>query len=630
VASATAIEASGDAFAYFTLGPLPGAPTGATLALANLARRAAGGWSTSSLPIPYPEAEDFLVLSGPAALSPDLSEGIWSGNLPPAAPEAPQERGLFRGTDAGQFSQLVAPVESDAFKGASTDLQHVLFTAESHLLPGDVARTEGSSVYEIDGSSVRLVDVGDDGSLLSACGSTVPPESPISRDGRRVFFMTQPSCAGPRRAYMREDALTTTLISASQCTLPDCGPEADASVVGATPSGSSAFVVTEQRLTDDDVDGTADLYRYDAADGRLTLLSAMAGTDLTVTAEPSARISDDGSTALFWAKDPSVGDGSHIYLATSGGTRLIAPSAGELAQLSTDGRYALFTTKAQLGDGDTDGSADVYRFDAGTETLRRISAGPAGGNGSPNATIATDFFSEGRSHPYRAMSDDGDVFFGTAERLVTEDRNEVADVYEWRDGSLALVSAGSGDRPSLYLGATPDGSSAFFRTTLTLLPLDRDGGELDIYVARVGGGFREAPPRATCKDESCLPPLNGRAERPLPRSAVAGVPAIRVKRPSAKARRRFVRTGRIVMLAEVPSAKRLVARAYARIGGRGRVVASVNLKAVPGGAVRLAMPLSRGARRALAAGRFLRLRVLLRLSRPRMARRIAFVLGGRR
>ena len=637
-----AIAADGNAFAILASGPLPGSSSGVGLFTINLAHRKADGWVSSSLAPPYPEAEDILSTQGPSAFSPDLSDEIWSGRLPLASPEAPQAYGLFRRTNGGPFSLLTTttdtnPNSSNPFLGASADLQHALFTSDTHLLPSDATRTGGKSLYEVSGSSLRLVDVGDDGSLLSNCGSTVQEAgSPVSRDGRRIFFVTHPSCSGPARAYMREDGLTTVMISASECTLVDCGSEADTSILGATPSGSSAFITTAEKLTNDDSDDSVDLYRYDVADGQLTLLSPSPVANPVAPLTPGSRslvlqTSDDGSRALFWVTGPSADDERSLYLATPTGPRLISPSAGSFVQLSPTGRFALFATKAQLAAGDTDEGVDVYRFDADTNTTTWISDGPIGGNGAFDVTINSDLTELSlSSHPYRAMSDNGsDIFFGTAERLVSQDRNNVANVYEWKDGSLGLVSPGSGDLPSYYQGATPDGSSVFLRTALTLLPRDRDGGDLDFYVARVGGGFPEPPSQpAPCRDDACLPPLSGRLSRPEPDSAKRHE-GIHIQEVSRKARRRIAKTGKIELLAEVASGGSLTAQARAQMGGRRRVVASTRLKVAHPGAVRLAMPLSAEARHALAGGRDLHVQVVLRLSRSSAARRIEFVLDGR-
>jgi len=617
-----AISADGEQVLYTSLGPLPGTTTGSPLLISNLAERRADGWTTTPIAAPYPEAEDILTSFGPEAFGPNLEESIWTNNLPGAE----GERGIFRRGLGGDFEFLSPTGEGLPVRGASEDLQHVLFTTSKHLLPADASRTEGESIYEAVGSSVRLVDIDAGGSLLSDCGSAVAKWQPISRDGRRVFFTTRPGCSGPRRAYMRTDGSTTTLISASQCTLVDCGPEADVTIVGTNPSGSAAYLVTAQRLTDDDEDALPDLYRYDVASGNLSLLSIPAGLEATTDA---VRPSDDGSRTPFWAAEPSAPEEKSLFLATPQGPDLVAPSATGFVQISTDGRYLLFETAMPLVGDDSDENVDVYRYDATGGGSALVSTGPIGGNGPFAAKIEFSFASETVStHPYRAMSDDGgDVFFDTAERLLPQDRNEVGDVYEWHQGALDLVSAGSGDRPSVYIGATPDGSTAFFRTTLTLLPRDRDGGDLDFYAARVGGGFPEGPASTGCSEESCLPPLEAKLQASTPRTAVRDW-TLRLHRPSAADRREFAASGWIVLLAEAPGEGFLSARAWTRTAQGPRLVASTGRRVKSAGPLRLRMRLASAARHELAQGRHLRVRVLLRLAGLRAP--LTFVLGGRR
>jgi hypothetical protein len=95
------------------------------------------------------------------------------------------------------------------------------------------------------------------------------------------------------------------------------------------------------------------------------------------------------------------------------------------------------------------------------------------------------------------------------------------DVYEWAEGSLGLVSPGTGEAESEFAGASADGATVLFRTTKTLLPSDQDGGEADLYAARLGGGFDESgppAPSAACA-EICGPPVPSPANGPIPRSA---------------------------------------------------------------------------------------------------------------
>jgi hypothetical protein len=618
IAVLRAVGAGGSELAYITLGSLPNAPSGWPLFSANLARRTADGWTTTPIPYPDPESESpVLPPEGPVAFGPSLGELIWSSTIPPRQPGW----GIFRGDIEGN-NELLSPTGPETprpFRGASRDLSHVLFASSSHLVPGDAGRTEGESLYEAVGSTVRLVDVDSSGAVLSNCGSTVPQRNPISRDGRRIFFLTSPSCSGPTRAYMREDGGTTRLISA--CTLADCGPEADVAIAGATPSGSSAFLVTTEKLTGEDDDELADLYRYDAADGGLTLLSAIPG-EVAVDAGLPVVTTPDGSRVLFWT-------GQGLYMGTAAGLRLIAPSASSFAEVSADGRFVVFVTSAPLVAADGDTANDVYRYDAASDASTLISTSPSAGGGEFDTWI--DDLHHGyqvASHPYRAMSEDGDhIFFNTSERLLAQDHNDAIDAYGWHDGNLYLASAGSGDRPTFYVGATPDGSTAFLRTTLTLLPGDRDGGDSDIYAARVGGGFPEPSAAAACEEESCLPPLGVAGVRKAPGSGVAGG-AIRVRLPRAEILRRNAARGWIRLRVEVPAGGRLTGRARAADGSRS--IAHFSRRLAEARVLDLRMRLSAAARRTLAHGGQLRVRLVLRLYPAEIARTVSFKLGSGR
>ena len=636
-----ALSADGNHVSYMTTGSLPGAPAGAPIPTANLAVRGTGGWSDQPVGAPYPllGAPGFFY-PGPLALSPDLSTSIWTNYLPLQPGESEKEVGLFRREPDGTFILLAEVGESGHFIGASEDMQRVFFTSEQHLLPADASRTEGKSIYEIDGSPPRLIDVDDEGASLSDCGSSVlvdneggnATDGTISTDGQRIFFTTRPGCSGTSRVFLRQSGAATTEISASQCDLPDCGPEADVAFVGATPSGSSAFLLTSQRLTDEDTNSYSDLYRYDVASGKLTLLSSPAGgVGLAVNGAP-VHVSADGSHVYFYASPqsgPEAGSGEHLYLADSSGLHVVGPSQS-LVQISADGRYALLSTRAQLTPSDSDERTDLYRYDAESGALAPVSVqGPAGGNGPFDAVTRPEYFAEtAASQPYRSMSEDGSrIFFSTAERLVPQDHNEAIDVYEWANGSLGLISSGAGDREDVYLGATPDGRSVLFRTSATLLPSDRDGGEMDFYEARIGGGFPEAAAAEGCGG-SCPAAPQGRADRAVPASAKAGPSTIQVRRPGPAERRQIASSGWITLLAEVPQAGHLSAQARARLGDHVQAIASADVAAARPGPVRLRMRLSKAARARLAVGKGLRVRLALRMAHLPSVRRVSFELGG--
>ncbi len=663
--NARAIAIDGNRVAYMTYSPLSGAPSGKPSSFPAAAERGPTGWTNSPVTVPYSDRGNFPgeglnAYYGPQLFTPNLD--TWYGLRDLGSTDGDG----FKATDAHLFRWPVnRPFEDIAdlgaggvYVGASTDTRHIFFNSPSHLLPGDAARTEGSSVYELSGGSLHLVDVADDGSLISECGSAVPigiavletqptPFAPaVSADGRRVFFSSHPGCGGSARVFLREDGNTTREISASQCDLPSCGPEADVTFVGATRDGAHVFLVTEERLTDDDANTRADLYRYDSADHALTLLSAPAGgPELGVSPVP-VYPSVDGSRVYFTAREwdgGSLGDFEDAYLAEAGDVRLVPgvgrgfviPNSftarfGKFLQTSEDGRYAVFASKSPLVASDHDESADIYRFDAVAGSLQELSAG---GDGPTGAQIYPDYFSETvPSHPYRVISADGNhVFFNTGESLLPEDANQVSDVYEWTPSGLGLISSGAADsKGSSFVGSTPDGSSAFFKTTDTLLPRDRDGGQRDFYVARIGGGFPEPPPPVECAGAGCHSPRRaGTDSGPSPATAGTGT-RIEVRQLSATDRRRIVATGRIVVLAEVPAPGRLSAQARARLGRRTRTVAAGGVNVSVPGQAEIHLRLSRPARAALARGRHLDVRLALRLSGLGTTASTRFVLRGSR
>ncbi len=635
-----AVGDDGNAIAYLSIGMLPPSASTGYPGQVNLALRESNGWRGTSIGPPYPAAmreSTVYPMYLPEALTPDLTGSIW-GSPFPRPPGQPGDFGLFRRNPNGAFDLLANYSTSAAtgpnlalsgeFSGASADLRRVVFTATKHLLPGDVGRSEGESVYESAAGELRLVDVNSSGSLLSTCGSTVPPRNAISRDGNRIYFVTRPGCAGPARVFLREGE-TTTEVSASQCDLADCGPETDATFVAATPSGSAAFLLTEQRLSDDDADSAPDLYRYDVADDRLTLVSVGTETPEVDIWSKRVRVSADGSRVYFAGAE-------RFFVVDAGGTHVLPVRSVDFLQTSADGRVAVFSTTEQLVAADSDQAADVYRYDVDSGSMALLSTGSVGGNAPIAAEIAPTVFNEPATdefaalthlHPYRAMSDDGRrVFFATAERLIPEDRNDVTDVYEWAGGRLGLVSPGSGESPTLFFGASADGGTVFLKTTATLVPADRDGGDFDFYAARIGGGFPEGEDRPGCEGAACQP-AGGATRRPTPESVTGSASAIRLGRPPRDDRQRAAATGWIEVLAEVPRSGRLIAVAKAKLGRKLKKVASSQLEVDPG-ATRVRMRLSSGARQRLDAGHDLRVRLTLSLAG--LSRGIVFELGGKR
>jgi hypothetical protein len=219
-------------------------------------------------------------------------------------------------------------------------------------------------------------------------------------------------------------------------------------------------------------------------------------------------------------------------------------------QATPDGRFLVFQSVADLTP-DQEGQAgtgQVFEYDAQTGRLVRVSRGQNGysenGNSSVYpATIPLQVYeidSPDTRFTHLAVSADGSrVFFSSADALTPQALGGFTNIYEYRDGQVGLISDGhdtavlrEGSATEL-IGTNESGRDVFFTTADQILPQDHDTG-VDIYDARMNGGF--APPSilAPCSGESCqgvgsAPPL---LLEPGVSSGMGGV----VAGPSAKPR----------------------------------------------------------------------------------------------
>jgi hypothetical protein len=366
---------------------------------------------------------------------------------------------------------------------------------------------------------------------------------------------------------------------------------ASADFVGASEDGSRVYFTTTESLVGEDKDKSEDLYQAiigcpEGAPGCLvnerivTSLSQVSRSPTNEAAELQGvvRVSPDGSHVYFVARgvlssennaqgEAAIkgADNLYAYNAAMGKTAFIGDlcsgreesglaedihcpnkvgtdvslwqgNIGEAQTGSQDGDVLVFTTYAQLTGNDTDTAKDVYRYDAETGILTRVSIGEAGadanGNNSEyNATILDGHKGERVRFQYemdnRAMSEDGSqIIFMSAEPLSPSATNHLADVYMWHEeqgdseGGVSLLSGGGADAPIEDAVISPSGHDVFFITVQGLVPQDTDGAP-DVYDARVDGGF---PSTATtseeCSSDGCQGPLTNPAPLLVPGSIV--------------------------------------------------------------------------------------------------------------
>ncbi len=278
----------------------------------------------------------------------------------------------------------------------------------------------------------------------------------------------------------------------------ESGGEAISEVVPITPPGvEGAFVVSS--------DDGSHVYFASAA--------VLAGANASTGSSPQA-----GADNLYVYDTVTR---TTAFIAVAGVDGVVGSAAeGPEAQTTPDGRFLVFVTSARLTPDDVDTAADVYRYDAETGGLVRVSLGEGsrddnGNNDAFDASIAptpetnvTELTAVATWRlDTRAISDDGStVVFSSAEPLSSRAVNGDMNVYVWHEGRVGMISTGLSQSNDENPVVSQTGRDVFFETAQSILPQDSDG-LLDIYDARIGGGFPEPPvPAGGCSGDTCQGP----------------------------------------------------------------------------------------------------------------------------
>jgi hypothetical protein len=208
----------------------------------------------------------------------------------------------------------------------------------------------------------------------------------------------------------------------------------------------------------------------------------------------------DGTLAYVASLDPSL-DSEDWSSQISAKQRRV--------QVSPDGRYLLFSAATRLGSFDNAGHTELHRYDAESGDAVCVSCDPSGAAAVSDASMfglqgPVVNGIEAAGFTSRNVLDDGRVFFETTDPLVLGDANGQEDVYEWEQGRPALLSTGRSPLGSHFGDASASGDDVFFLTAERLVSSDLDNN-VDLYDVRVGGGLagQNALPAAGCEGEGC-------------------------------------------------------------------------------------------------------------------------------
>lgn len=363
----------------------------------------------------------------------------------------------------------------------SDDGRKVFFTVST----GPSTNLVSGSIYvRIDGTTTQEVS-------KSQLASPEEPQPALfvtsSKDGRYAFFsseerLTEDSTASPavKRDLYRYDVETEELIDLTAA-LPADGSHSYEGTIGVSDDGLTVYVLVGSK-------------GYIWHEGTIERLTSYPGNELEL-------------------------------LSNTLNETLSRPNS----EVSRDGRWALVQSTAEITGQSTGDVPQLFLYDRETKEMTCISC-PASGvpSGGAYTTPEVVFSTFVMKNQYRArvLSDDGSrITFQTATRLTADDRNAAVDVYQYLTdtGELQLLSSGTGTAPSYVGDISADGKSVFFVTRQRLVPEDKDD-LADLYVARPGGsGGKESVIDVVCSGEACQGPLPAPPARSVAGSAgIAG------------------------------------------------------------------------------------------------------------
>lgn len=446
------------------------------------------------------------------AISEDGSEVFFTDSECPHGDktESSTPHQLFVRLGGTRTLEISRPLEAGAFGGC---------VGESGGAPGEVP-CAGAALR----SSADFAGASKDGSTVYF--TTGAPLASGDDDAGDDLYVARIGCPSGGSGCQAGEREITSLTQASHD--PNGGAADVLGIVRVAPDGQRAYFVangdlltsSQQQVLESEGRpvpraGADNLYVYDdTGTGTISFIADLcSGTEKSGAVEDFRCPGGNADTALW----------------TSGGE-----TAGESQTAGPHGEFLVFSTYAQLTSDDANTVKDVYRYDAETGVILRVSIGedgydPNGGGGQYGANIEQGHRGGTLVEQYemdnRAISEDGSrIVFTSREPFSPSVTNGLVNAYEWHEGSGpgegsdALVSTGSDQEPVDLVVISPDGSSVFFDTVQGLVPQDTDGAP-DVYVARFGGGFppNEASPEP-CEGDGCQGPLTNPAPLLVPGS----------------------------------------------------------------------------------------------------------------
>jgi hypothetical protein len=537
--------ASGSSFAYSSATAFADANS-APPASQYLSTRASSGWAVQNVSPPIdsaafgdePNGAPYRLfaegLGSSVLFGGDPCRGV-TGCPEPSAPLAGSGAPLgypelyLRQSTAGTYQALITQAEFNhssvtrehfevQLVAATPDLAHLVVSSCAALTANATEVSSGpgacnggeQNLYEWSGGALTLLNLLP-GETMGTPGAVIGASlGAISADGSHVYFTMLED--GP--LYLREGSQTKLLPETSG---------GGGSFRTASTNGQIAYFTKG-----------AHLYRYEASNGTSTDIAPSGGVTavLGAAAEGGVVYFQDALGLERWqgGTTTQVAAGANASISTSG------PPATGIARVSPDGAHLAFLSKEELTDYANAGATELYLYGpppgGGTPQLICASCNPTGERpeGSSSLPGAPPNGSSPLPYKPRALSADGSrLFFESSDDLNLQDTNKRPDVYQWEadeeggcaraPGCVNLISSGRSPEGASFLDASADGTDAYFLTDGALV--SSDPGSIDVYDAKVGGGFPEGIKPIPCGADACqaLPPT---PEDPTPGTLLKG------------------------------------------------------------------------------------------------------------
>lgn len=337
--------------------------------------------------------------------------------------------------------------------GASSDGSKVFFTSKAELTEDAYTGSEdnAANLYEYDLEDEKLTDLTVD-RADAAEGAAVQGVVQVSADGSYVYYVATGALPGAGENAQHESA----------------------------EAGADNLYVSHD----------------DGAPRFIATLEGLDSTDWKVHTEKT-------ETSVNGPENDSV-------VANPSGTRLAFVSERSLTGYDNEqAQPGDCEGAAYNGNGEETGRCrEVYLYDAETGGLECASCNASGARPVGPASLNLYFPHYVATYRARNLLEDGTLFFESSDAIVPGASDGRKNVYEDEGGHVYAISNVAGRYESFFLDASANGDNVFFGSADQLLPEDKSDNVV-VWDARVGGGFPVAASASTCENgDSCKPPAS--------------------------------------------------------------------------------------------------------------------------